>query len=294
MVWRGEQYAARDRPVLPEIREVPDQGRRSDQADQRRAFPSPGLHRSHEQGRRLLALHLRGPERAIDRKPSPDQLAAEHAFHAGARRRVVPRRGIAASSAAGHGAWHSPGATPGMNRAPGAGQPGQQTNPATAANPLESQPQPLDGTVMGGNIIGVGSKIKKPSVRVYLGGDTYQEWEFIWNPTGRMQFPGRHLLNPNANPTAAPNGTAPNGANPNNLRTAASRNRTSKSADQSTPVPQAPSRWAQRLVRVCPVRIARQWQNHTASLHEQSRSYRAASADSVKCCTINASSAACA
>ena len=38
---------------------------------------------------------------------------------------------------------------------------------------------------MGGNIIGVGSKIKKPSLRIYLGGDTYQQWEFIWNPTGQ-------------------------------------------------------------------------------------------------------------
>ena len=100
------------------------------------------------------------------------------------------------------------------------GQPGQPTNPAANANPLESQLQPLTGDVLGGNIIGVGSKIKKPSLRVYQGGDTYQEWEFIWNPTGVTGLPGQTPVNPNANPTAvpggaAPNGTIPTGANPN-------------------------------------------------------------------------------
>lgn len=108
-----------------------------------------------------------------------------------------------------------PGPAPGA--APGAGQLGQQTNPAAAANPLASQPQPLDGTVMGGNIIGVGSKIKKPSLRVYLGGDTYQQWEFIWNPTGQIAVPGQAPANPNANPTAAPNATNPNAAYPNGI-----------------------------------------------------------------------------
>jgi hypothetical protein len=63
---------------------------------------------------------------------------------------------------------------------------------------------------LGGNIIGVGSKIKKRSVRVYLGGETYEQWEFIWNPTGQNALPGQTPVNPNANPTTAPNGTNPN------------------------------------------------------------------------------------
>ena len=103
-----------------------------------------------------------------------------------------------------------PGAATGMNQAPGTGQTGQQTNTASTANPLESQPQPLDGTVLGGNIIGVGSKIKMPSIRNYLGGDTYQQWEFIWNPTGQMALPGQTPVNPNVNPTSAPTGANPN------------------------------------------------------------------------------------
>jgi len=115
----------------------------------------------------------------------------------------------------------TPGAT--NNQQTGTGTPGQQTttgtptttSTATTGNPLESQPQPLTGTVLGGNIIGVGSKIKKPSLRIYMGGDTYQTWEFIYNPTGQTALPGQAPANPNNNPTAAPNGAPPNGADPN-------------------------------------------------------------------------------
>jgi hypothetical protein len=99
------------------------------------------------------------------------------------------------------------------NQQMGAGGPGQQTNSATTANPLESQPQPLTGAVMGGFIAGVGSKINKPSLRVYLGGDTYQEWEFIWSPTGLASIPGQTPVNPSPN-TGAP-GTTPGGTDPN-------------------------------------------------------------------------------
>jgi type II secretory pathway pseudopilin PulG len=108
-----------------------------------------------------------------------------------------------------------PGTATGANQTPGAGQPGA----GTTANPLESQPQPLDGTIVGGNIIGVGSKMKQPSFRVYLGGDTYEQWEFIWNPTGLIALPGQGPLNPNGTPTGIPGGSPgvvnPNGTNPN-------------------------------------------------------------------------------
>ncbi len=36
--------------------------------------------------------------------------------------------------------------------------------------------------MIGGNIIGVASKVKKDSLMVYNKGTTYYEWEFIWNP----------------------------------------------------------------------------------------------------------------
>jgi hypothetical protein len=83
------------------------------------------------------------------------------------------------------------------------GQTGQQTNSALAPNPLSSQPQPLEGAVIGGNIIGVASKMKQSSLRVYEGGDTYETWEFIWNPQGQVAIPGQGLPGPGA-PTGAP------------------------------------------------------------------------------------------
>jgi type II secretory pathway pseudopilin PulG len=87
-----------------------------------------------------------------------------------------------------------PGANPGGPagaQALGAGAlPASPTNPAATPNPLESQTQPLTGDVMGGNIIGVGSKVKQSSLRVYKGGDTYEQWEFIWNPVGQIAIPG--------------------------------------------------------------------------------------------------------
>ncbi len=92
--------------------------------------------------------------------------------------------------------------------AQGGAQAGQQTNTAASPNPLESQPQPLDGAVLGGNIGGVASKIKQDSLRVYKGGDTYQKWEFIWSPTQQVGIPGQTPVNPNT-----PGGAAAPGAN---------------------------------------------------------------------------------
>jgi type II secretory pathway pseudopilin PulG len=98
-----------------------------------------------------------------------------------------------------------PVATPGVG-ATGGGptdqQPGQPTGSNLAPNPIQSQPQPLTGPVIGGNIIGVGSKIKQPSLMVYKGGDKYEEWEFIWNPMQQVPVAGQGTpVNPAA-PTA--------------------------------------------------------------------------------------------
>jgi hypothetical protein len=64
--------------------------------------------------------------------------------------------------------------------------------------------------VVGGNIIGVGSKTDRSSLRVYLGQDNYKNWEFIWNPL-RLGVPGQAPANPNGPPPGAAN---PNGQQP--------------------------------------------------------------------------------
>jgi type II secretory pathway pseudopilin PulG len=120
-------------------------------------------------------------------------------------------------SPAAPGATSSQQQTTGMTATTGMTGIGQQSSTtATTGNPLQSQPQPLMGAVLGGNIAGVGSKIKKSSLKVYLGGDTYEQWEFIANTTGQQTvIPGQTPVNPNANPSGAPNGTPQNSPDPN-------------------------------------------------------------------------------
>ena len=75
----------------------------------------------------------------------------------------------------------------------------------TSAQP-SSQPGTMGGTdtgpegkVFGGNIIGVGSKINKPSLRIYDGATNYREWEFIWDPTKDVVVTGQPAA-PGGNP----------------------------------------------------------------------------------------------
>ena len=86
---------------------------------------------------------------------------------------------------------------------------GQPTSPGAVGQPSQSQSQgtsssaqpspvgnlaPLDGPVFGGSVIGVAGKEKQASIRVYQGGTTYFDWEFIWNPllyANTGQFPGQ-------------------------------------------------------------------------------------------------------
>jgi type II secretory pathway pseudopilin PulG len=100
-----------------------------------------------------------------------------------------------------------PGGT--TNQQPGTGTPGQQANSAATGSLLDSQPQPLGGTLVGGNIIGVGSKVKKPSFRIYLGGENYEQWEFIWNPTGVSLGNPNNPGNPGAPGVPIPIGQQP-------------------------------------------------------------------------------------
>jgi len=98
--------------------------------------------------------------------------------------------------ATGPGAPGAPGA-PGSSGTPpanpfGPQQPGQPAAPATT----DTGPQ---GPVIGGNIIGVGSKVKRHSIKVYDGGITYEEWDFLWDPTkeqGATAQPGTPAGNP--------------------------------------------------------------------------------------------------
>jgi type II secretory pathway pseudopilin PulG len=76
--------------------------------------------------------------------------------------------------------------------------------------------------VIGGNLVGVGSKVKKPSIKIYNGGTTYYQWEFIWKPQQTLggaagaaagaQTPGTPgtTTPPGSNSTAPSSSPAPN------------------------------------------------------------------------------------
>ena len=103
------------------------------------------------------------------------------------------------------------------------GQPGQLGLGQPSQNSIASsiQPAPLaavDSPVFGGSVIGVASKVKKPSLIVYQGGKTYFDWEFIWNPLANVAggAPGQAIAIPGLNvpgqPGALPNPAALPGA----------------------------------------------------------------------------------
>lgn len=133
-----------------------------------------------------------------------------------------------------------PGTTPpGTTPSGTTGQPGAQTGTQSGLtsgfgqpggngqNPQDSmlsstQPAPLeavDSPVFGASVIGVASKVKKPSVIVYQGGKTYFEWEFIWNPLlNGNGAPGQQMAIPGLNAPSQPGMTlnpaaVPGGAN---------------------------------------------------------------------------------
>jgi type II secretory pathway pseudopilin PulG len=80
---------------------------------------------------------------------------------------------------------------PGQIGGPPTQQPGQGTDPnqpgqstgATGSGTIGS------GPMFGGQLIGVGSKVQRDSVRVLDGGTSYIQWEFIWDPTKPGNMP---------------------------------------------------------------------------------------------------------
>lgn len=108
---------------------------------------------------------------------------------------------------------------------PGSNQAGQSPG-GSGSGPIGS------GTTFGGQLVGIASTVKQPSIRVFDGGITYFEWEFICDPTrpgnvcnttGIGTLPGAPTAPPAGtgtgtpppqNPPAAPAGPGGPGTNP--------------------------------------------------------------------------------
>jgi hypothetical protein len=70
-------------------------------------------------------------------------------------------------------------------------------------------------TLVGGSIIGIGSKINQPSIIVFEKAHNYRLFEFIWDPSTMAGAPGQQIGTPVA-PGQNPAGTQPPQQNPLN------------------------------------------------------------------------------
>ena len=120
--------------------------------------------------------------------------------------------GSAFASSAGSAGFGAPGTAAGTQGAgPGASGPGTSTPATNAAatgtgTGTDSQNIPSGDTptIVGGNIIGVGSKINQPSIMVYDQATNYRLFEFIWNPAKDLGVGGTGGVPPGAAGGMAP------------------------------------------------------------------------------------------
>jgi hypothetical protein len=74
-------------------------------------------------------------------------------------------------------------------------------------------------TIVGGSIIGIGSKINQPSIIVFEKAHNYRLFEFIWDPSkdlGIAGAPAQQIGTPAGTPGQNPAGTQPPQQNPLN------------------------------------------------------------------------------
>jgi hypothetical protein len=104
-------------------------------------------------------------------------------------------------------------ATPGT--APGTAAQGTDTT-GTGTDP-QAVPMGDTPTLVGGSIIGIGSKINQPSIIVFEKAHNYRLFEFIWDPSkdlGIAGAPGQQIGTPAGTPGQNPTGLQPNPLNP--------------------------------------------------------------------------------
>ena len=116
----------------------------------------------------------------------------------------------------------TPGATPGAPaNGTGAGAGAQGTDSSGAGTDSQNVPMGDTPTIIGGNIIGVGSKINQNSVMVFEQAHNYRLFEFIWDPSKDMAVVssapasiGTPAGTPGQNPPGTPPSAPPNPMNP--------------------------------------------------------------------------------
>ena len=114
----------------------------------------------------------------------------------------------------------APGAAPGAPASgTGTGTGAQGTDSSGAGTDSQNVPMGDTPTIMGGNIIGVGSKVNQASVMVYEQAHNYRLFEFIWDPSkdmGIVSTPTTAIGTPAGTPGQNPSSAPPNPMNPMN------------------------------------------------------------------------------
>jgi hypothetical protein len=108
------------------------------------------------------------------------------------------------------------GSTPGSA---GTGTAVQGTDTTGTGTDPQAVPMGDTPTLVGGSIIGVGSKINQPSIMVFEKAHNYRLFEFIWDPSKDLAIagaPGQQIGTPAGAPGQNPTGTQPPQQNPLN------------------------------------------------------------------------------
>jgi hypothetical protein len=126
-------------------------------------------------------------------------------------------------------ASNAPGAPGAGQNTTGSGAPGSSPGTTTTGTALpgtdatgtgtDSQAIPTGDTptILGGSIIGIGSKINQPSVIVFEKAHNYRLFEFIWDPSKDVGIGGGvQVGTPPVAPGQTPAGSQPNPSNPLN------------------------------------------------------------------------------
>lgn len=155
---------------------------------------------------------LKPPQGGIQMPVPGGQAGAAGTSPGGFGAQPPPAGGIAAPGAA-----PAPG-TPGAGTTGSGTGTGAQGTDTTGAGP-DSQAVPAGDTptIMGGNIIGIGSKVNKSSIMVYEKAHNYRLFEFIWDPSkdvGLATAPGTPIGTPTGAPGQNPIGSPTNPLNP--------------------------------------------------------------------------------
>ena len=155
-----------------------------------------------------------------------------------------------AQGAASNGGQAGPPAQNGVVTVPGGSQPASADTSGAASSDAMSTPQPITptetSTIIGGNIIGVGSKISAPSVMVYEKAKNYHLFEFIWDPSKDTTIAGQAPLQTgtglgqNIGTNPSPFGQQPGATNPNPGQPTAPGNATAPGTPSPAPPLAAP------------------------------------------------------